>query len=839
MAKDPRRTPGSGSAPPRGPREENAPKEPAAGTRATPFAAADDEWESELAVWDASIPVVGPLPAGPLPTGPLPASAAPLPGSGRDQRDEAAAAGIVPQTENPFVETPITVVSPPGQALDLDDLPDIFSAGTFDDGLAPASGSYAALVATDHSSPGIFDREPAPEPLPSFPTETLREMSARPWSDDLGNVIALGEGGAVTAPPRAHWESLAQVIEEERSLERASERAAALCLAATRVADVLGHSTEAHRHLDALLAIDGSSPAAHRARLGLAERAGRIDGDEARESLARLALTPHADQPYYRSLYAEWTLSRAARGAGGAGGTGGLPDGTAAAAVASLPDGLARMLGEAELAWRDPAAAAALLETAGHRVGGGLGAALLFCAAGLNELAQEFQAAAEQRFAAGRMDEPRMHEQSALPSLGVLRDLARLAPEAMVVGLEDVIRRLPPSPLKAALARWGAAAAVRAGDAARAWRIVAEPQKLGPMTAGLARDRLDLRPTWSPSEAAASGRDQRTSEVPPALPALSELTEALSRTWTSPTAQVCLALRVSELATTVDERAFALDSIERAAGALPDAVALGPAAERQAWYVTDAPAGSRASPSAIRVRALRLWREIDPARWTAASLALADSLPATATDDHGESGGEQTRLLVLREIAARDATSPVFWELASLAVVRGQFVEAAAAFYQAVDRPAWRDSPLAAPLLELAAEVTARADLPAAAARLTEARKQSGPQPAPTTASGLALERAPVAPRMTLRRVLRQLGDPDLWAEFVEGELAGAPVEQQSERERLRRAALLLEPLFWRGGPGHREHDGEQDVEQDDEDVPALAAAALDVAPLHPAAFAL
>ncbi|MEO8214976.1 MAG: hypothetical protein ABI560_17385, partial [Myxococcales bacterium] len=500
-------------------------------------------------------------------------------------------------------------------------------------------------------------------------------------------------------------------------------------------------------------------------------------------------------------------------------------------AVASIADGLARTLGEAELAWRDPPAAAALLQAAGHRVGGGLGAALLFCAAGLNELAQEFQVAAEQRIEAARLDEPRMHEQSALPSLGVLRDLARLAPEAMVVGLEDLMGRLPPSPLKAALARWGASAAVRAGDAARAWRIVAEPHKLGPLTPGLARDRLDLRPVWSPAAAPASRRDQPTTELTPVLPALSELTEALSRTWTSPTAQVCLALRVSELAATPDERASALDSIERAAGALPDAVALGPAAERLAWHVLDETDRSTASRSAARVRALRLWRDMDPARWTAASLALADSLPATATDGPGDDSGEQTRELVLREIAARDATSPAFWELAALAVGRGQFAEATAAFDQAVARPAWRDSPLAAPLLELAAEVTARADLPAAAARLAEARQRSGPQPVPATASAPA----PAASRMTLGRVLRQLGDPDLWAEFVEGELAGAPVVQQSERERLRRASLLLEPLFWRGRPRHRDPGDEQD----DEDVPALAAAALDVAPLHPAAFAL
>jgi tetratricopeptide (TPR) repeat protein len=749
----------------------------------TPFAATDDDWDADLAAWDAAIPIVSRAPVVP------PASVA---SASKSRPSE----GAIPDQENPFAETPTTAISR-GHAPNLEDLPDIISAGTFDGGLAPASGSYAALVATDQSAPGIFDREPPPDEPATFPTGTLPEFAAAPWTGDIRALISLGDAGKTAAPTPAYFETLERILGDERAWDRATagdtRRNAALCLGAARVADLLGHTKEALAHVGAALASDGSSPAARRALLVLAERAGHLDDEGATESLARLALSAHPDQPYYRALHAEWILWRASRG---------IVDGTAAAAITVLPEGLGRTLAEAELAWREPPVAAAILETAAHRVGGGLGAALMLCAAGLNETAKDFQSAAEQRFVAARLD-----DQGALGSLGVLRDLARLEPDAVVPALEDLLTRFPASPLKVALARWGAAAACRIGNRRRAWHFVADDVQLGPLTAGLARDRLDLWPGPTATEASARTGSSLS---------LRSLALAVARFWSTPITAVLQALRACEPATAADDPAGAIGAAEAAAAGFSndDHVSVLAAA------VEDL---SRTSHDAsLRLRALRLWRRIDPARWTSASLDLVDALasPAAAGSTEGTAGtagaegtdSADSSESVLREIAARDATSPVFWSLAALSARRGRFADAAAHIDRGLDRPAWRESHLAAPLAELAAELIARADLSAGVARLTDRRTKSAPA---------------TAQRRTLERMLRQLHDRDLWAEYVAEEISATPPRDPSEGDRARRAALLLEPVFWRADAA------------DGDDVPSLVSAALDMTPLHPVALGL
>ncbi len=753
---------------------------PASPPADVPFVVAgDDDWESDLAAWDAAIPLVtrggiAAAPASPSVAGTL--------------------EGVVPDDENAFFETPTTVVSATDM-LDLDDLPEVIPAGDFDEGEAPASGSYAALVTTDNSAPSIFESDPPDELPPVFPSETLREMAAAPWGQDIGQLIALGDLGRPAAPERAYLETLARVIAEERPLARDKERTVALALAAARVADLLGDTKEATGHVEAALAADGSSPAVHRARLVQAERTGRIDDDAAAESLARLALMVHPDQAYYRSLQAEWILARAARG---------VVDGTAAAMITAAPEGLPRMLAEAELAWRQPPVAAAILETGAHRIGGTLGSALLVCAAGLNEVAGDYESAAEQRFVAARMD-----GEDASAAMGQIRDLARMEASAFLPALEDLLTRFPPSPLKVALARWGASVARRAGESERAWRFVADPARIVPvsasgpssalsspsvldsMPAALARDRLDLVPE---AQRGSPGTAGSTAEIDGML-------GRVATTWSTPIARICLALRACELAVDSDGIAFALAAVEKTVAEVPDATVLAPAVEALAWNAT---------LPATRLRGLRLWRSIDPARWTSASMDLAAALQPVADAPTPDDGTEST-WAVLNQIAARDPTSPIFWRLAAMAARRGSFAEAAELIDRGIARPAWQEGSLRAPLAEIAAELMARADPSGAATRLGTPRVHAAPPP---------------GERLTWGRVLRRLGDRDMWAAYLHAEAGSAP-SPDTETDRQRRATLLLESVFWPTS------DGDGDA------VPALVSAVLDLVPLHPAALAL
>ncbi|MBC8133593.1 MAG: hypothetical protein H7X95_11480, partial [Deltaproteobacteria bacterium] len=77
-----------------------------------PFAVGEDEWEFELAAWDAAIPIVT---RAPVVLTPKQSSASRPPSTGEGVDDTR---GPVPDDENPFHETPTTVVSP-AQLLDL------------------------------------------------------------------------------------------------------------------------------------------------------------------------------------------------------------------------------------------------------------------------------------------------------------------------------------------------------------------------------------------------------------------------------------------------------------------------------------------------------------------------------------------------------------------------------------------------------------------------------------------------------------------------------------------------------------------------------------------------
>jgi tetratricopeptide (TPR) repeat protein len=726
-----------------------------------PAFASDDElaWEFELAAWDAAVPIVARAPQA----------------QGRTPSPATRTTADAPTDElGPFEVTP-TVVKPL-QLLDLDDLPEMLPATSADDAIAPASGPYPAFIAIDGSAPSIFESDPVAEEPPQFPTDTLREMSADPWSQDLGQLVALGFSGRPAAPPPAYWETFGQVVAAELGTERDRDRVIALDLAAARVAELQGQPKAAWAYVDAALSRDGSSPAAHRARLGLLERRGQIVDDEAAaESITRLALTLHPDQAYYRSLQAEWILARSARG---------RVEGTAAALITGAPEGLGRILAEAELTWGEPPVAAAILEAAAQRVGGSVGAALLVCAAGLNEIAHDFETASERRQQAARLDDG-----SAPAAVGLIRDVARLEAEAVVPALEQLVKHFPPSSLKVSLARWGAAAAQRRGDADRAWRFVAEPSVLGSggISAALARDRLDL---WPGVTSVASGKLDVGGGI-------GALIESVAGSWPSSTARMCLALRACEFAVDPSGIHFAIAAVEESSAAGFDASILGPAIEalsHQAGDVSD------------RVRALQIWRRVDPARWLSGSLDLADVWAAPAQES-GNSQGPDTREAVLAEIAASQAVSPVFWQLATLRSRRGAFAEAATMIDQALAKPWWGSSPLATPLAELASELVARTDLRAGAARLEELHRVAMDTP---------------GSRLTLTRMLRTLEDRERWTAHVRAEI-DSPLDSIAARERS--VALSLAPSFW-------------STRIQGEDA-SLASRALDLVPLHPSAFGL
>jgi len=643
-------------------------------------------------------------------------------------------------------------------------------------------GSYAALLTTDAAvsasgpAPTVFDVEPAPEEPASFPELSLLEMTAAFWQADTGGArAALGAGAAENddeaayaalgtwRPDRAHWQSLGEVVAAEQAMEQGAidpERRVDLALSAARLAELAGDDRQAGAHVEAALALDVPDstasaarpgwPAVHRARLLLAERAGTLLAEESpgAESLARLALLPHPDQAAYRELQAEWTLARAAAG---------LTDASAAARVTATPAGLPRTLAEAELAWRETSVAAAVLAAGGNVRPGALGAALLALAAARTEIAGDFQAAAEQRYDAIELEEPRR-----LVRMGSLRDVARLPTEAAFAELVGLLPAFPPSPLKVSLARWAARLGTRLGRDEDAWALLSELGTLGPTTPALARDRADLR-----------GRARATAVSAGEAAALFA---ALLGGDPTPAARAMAARDACAWATEPEMVMAALDRVEELAAADGDAaLALGPAVEAVAHRATDGGA---------RARGLQVWQRVDPARWLPAAVERArwaEAIPAAGAG----SREAPERLAIWREIVARHPDSPAFLYLAS-AAWRARRSHEAADLLRAGAR-AWARTPLEAPLVELAAEARAGVDAQAACGEL-EALVAAGGGEGVT--------------RLALGRALRRLGDRARWLAFARTEPTGSEA---------RRAALLLEGTFWPVGPGVTSDDAAVD----------------------------
>lgn len=737
----------------------------------------EDEWDRAIEAWSASLPVLddvvwsqSPQPVAPLaPPDVTPGAVPEEEASFFETPTTAVSQGLPPfdfmvlsQADRP--EPRAARGHSDDGVLAAETIADPF-AGRFTGPLADRlsddfdfdEGAYVALVATEERPPNIFLDEPPLEEPPPFPTDVLPEMAPAPWRDDVTRLVQLrlppaaagGEPAYGTGPAESEsraiaWEDVGRMLEAERSLADGAERRLALALAHARVLEQQGRLDAALAAADAAVAADAESVAAHRARLCLAERLGRAGQGPALDSVAALARLSHADEAYYRLLQAEWGLagsphgatvgvapgkpglaadSRGAQSRAVAAGGGALPaeNFSPPADVLAFTDGLGRLLAEAEMAWPHPTAAAAVLERAGHRVGGALGAALLVCAARFNEASGDFQAAAEQRFLAARLDET-----SRPAAVGLIRDIARLEPAAALAPLEELLGRFPASALARALARWGSSLARRAGDAAASWRFITRAHEAGPPAddaRALARDRLDLAP------------------APLADPALlAALVEDHARAWPSSTAEVCRALRAAELAGTDAVLPEVIEGLERtlaghagaaaagtsvtpggfgdfgghgasgASGASGGAVASAASAEAVVLGVAAERLADLAEDPALRARALILWKAADPARAVVAARALAEHLLAAESGAPPPSAGESIVDSALREAVRLDRTAPTFWLLSARARCRGDLADAARWLKHGAD--AWAASPLAPALFELAAELLACAAPP-------------------------------------------------------------------------------------------------------------------------------
>ena len=767
-----------------------APLSPLVEGAAVPLASDTDDWESELEAWDRALPIaLVPGKTEPI-DAPVSGNAATLFQSSTTVEGQHGPLSGVPT--GPFDEgdtptsgayaTLVTSVDESGPAASVAPRPGgrapaplldsqlaahlAIPTGAFVEGASATFDSYAALV-TESSAPRpltIFDVDPPEEEEVRFPDLALPEMSTALELDDAVAPVKLGPNLAPASPGAPAWSALAGLLADELAYEEAPARKVDLALAVARALDSAGDLPGARAAVETALGNHrpDSGPgtghdgwiAIHRARLALAERASGICDDErAAESLARLALLPHPDQAAYRAVQAEWALERAREGLG---------SGTAAAFVTAAPEGLPRALADAELAWGEPGAAAAILAAAGHARGGRLGAALLLLAATRNEVARHFQAATEQRYDAVALDQRRL-----LARMGLLRDFARMEPASALAGLKELMQILAPSALKVALARWGARLCAGPDRREEAWALVADLPGLGPLTAALARDRAQLR-------ARAGGAPVGEREA-------NELLAALLAHFSHPSAQVLAARFACQFATDEATAEAALTRIEalRVEGA--DVMPLSVPVEEII----------RPSSSArLRLRALRLWRDLDPARWFPAAYAAAAARPPHEVDEEW------------REIEARDPTSLVFLWRAAAATRAARFVEAAEIL--AAGAGAWSNTTLGAPLWELSAERLARVDVPAACDRL-ETIQARGADP---------------AVRITLERTLRRMRDRARWMAYARSDATAGDSPA-------RRASLILESCFWAAEASHAADD-EASLDE-----------ALRLSPLHPVALGL
>ncbi|HVU53133.1 MAG TPA: tetratricopeptide repeat protein, partial [Polyangia bacterium] len=221
--------------------------------------------------------------------------------------------------------------------------------------------AYAARAAPAEAPP----QEPLPALFPPLP-----EMSPEIWQAGLRALVTVPE---VAPPPWLeddYWRDLGGLFLDELALvpEEDAGRRLELTMSAARVAERLGDGDTALRLVDDALALAPEAPEAWRARARLREAAGDLDGaHEAWRRVGALAPDPQ-EREVYAALDGEWTLARQGTLDGGRG--------PGAPSLASIPDGPARALAEAELALLrgTPAEVAGALEQAAFGTGDAVGA---------------------------------------------------------------------------------------------------------------------------------------------------------------------------------------------------------------------------------------------------------------------------------------------------------------------------------------------------------------------------------------------------------------------------------------------------------------------------------
>jgi tetratricopeptide (TPR) repeat protein len=397
-----------------------------------PFALDEDEWESELAAWDAHLPAL----------------------LGTDRTDGSAVAG----EEDLFRQAPTTVVS------------DVSALLSEREASQTAEGEYASMVALDQDADSLFREPPPPEPEPSLVPEPLPEMAADAWRGDLRRLVDARDVPAPPAPDSAYWLRWGRLLTDELSIADTTGHQVDLTLGAARVAEHGGDGGEALRLYDDALTLQPQEAAALRGRARILESQGRWDG--AIEALGKLAAaTGGEERNLYQATMAEWRLGR------------GLVRNVAE--LDAIPVGASRAFAEAEVALRrgDHAGVASAFESAAHAIGGRAGSVILAAAARFSEAGGDGASAAAERFVASRLGN------GLSVALGRLRDAARVDQDGAAEALGDVLRVVPSGGLRTSVARWAAALAWRRGDGHRAGQILNDPSLQG--TPALIRDQLD------------------------------------------------------------------------------------------------------------------------------------------------------------------------------------------------------------------------------------------------------------------------------------------------------------------------------------------------------------
>ena len=702
----------------------------------------ENEWETELADWDAHLPIEEAPVAPGDPPAPLP-QPEPL--------------GALPEEENPFADTPTTVTSGPPP---LDDAA-VFEAAAeeFSSRQTPYSEVYAAISSSSTPEETLFQREPPAEtPAPLF-ADPLIEMSAEPWREKLELMIRLPRRTVPASPSDDERRGLLSLLAAEMEVADTATQQAALTLAAARLTDALGDTDAAIALCDDALTLQPGSAPALRARLRLAERQG--DPAVALETVGLLAAAVDGDERAgYRALQAEWTLAM----------SGALDED----ARAALGDGLSRALAEAEIALRagDPRAASGVLETAALALEGRAGAALAGLAARLAEIGGDGPSAARQRVLAARFaSSPR---ERLLVAVGQLRDAARAGADAVAPMLDELLATLPPGDFKVSCARWAAVVARRAGAVERADRLLSDPANGGTSPAAL-RDRLDLE-RWAVRSDGGNG--ERVARV-------RRLINEAREIWTARTARACLDVMAAELALAEADAGGegARRALEIAAAGLEAAPGTVPLA-----IIAQEIAGRTGDP-ALRLEALRLWARFDPARAAYAQSLVVDTL---AQGTVAGAGDEAVRR-ALDELVAAAPMSTAFWTLAAREKAAGRKREAADALARGAS--AWGASDLGPALQKLADAL--RSDEPASwpAPVAGRGRPKSAPASETTLSDGpeVTLATAPADPAALALVTLNAGSDPTRLATIYTGAAAA-----HGPGEKLWR----LQAIHWLGRAG-------------------------------------